>query len=265
MDEGPNISNTYLRQLLEQRGWYKRWYTQVMADILLPHVNRLAQPEKNVVLSRYKEDETHMLSLYMVKEFLRTVCLPSTAKIFEAEAGLAGMDQDYHASILEHFSLLKPTTTQEINPPLLSQALHIWKVETGERHLAEASHANQEHHQEIGHEREPSEAQVALNRLLRRESSESTSTTCAALADTVTHSPGRTGSSPWGMRDSRGVSGNASPSFKASDNNGRSVDYNSHYAMGAGQTNDTTVTTQGPGPTHKSCRRKSQMNCRRCN
>ena len=256
MDENPNISNVYLRQLLEQRGWYRRWYSQVMADILLPHVNRLAQPEKNVVLNRYKEDEVHMLSLYMVKEFLRTVCLPSTSKIFEAEAGLVGMDHDYHASILEHFSLLRPTTTQEVNPPLLSQALHIWKVESGEIHTSCDTHddCHQESHHDDHHEshqerseKEPSEVQVALSRLLQQESSDSNSSTCAPLGDTVTHISNRAAHHSRMMREPRG---NGSVSFKASDAGAKTID---------------STTTQGPTSTPKNTRRSRPASCRNCN
>lgn len=258
MDETPNISNVYLRQLLEQRGWYRRWYSQVMADILLPHVNRLAQPEKNVVLNRYKEDEVHMLSLYMVKEFLRTVCLPSTSKIFEAEAGLVGMDHDYHASILEHFSLLRPTTTQEVNPPLLSQALHIWKVESGENHTCDShddSHHEGDHHDDHHEsrqersEKEPSEVQVALSRLLQQESSsDSTSSTCAPLGDTVTHISNRTGGHH--SRLMREPRGNGSVSFKASDTSAKTID---------------STTTQGLTSTPKNGRRSRPASCRSCN
>lgn len=132
--------NNYLREVLEQRGWYKRWYTQVMADILMPHVSQMAEPEKNAVLNRFKEEENNMLALYMVKEFLKNVGLSSTGKIFETEAGLAGMEQEFQPIIADQFSLLKPSTADEIQPPLLSQALHIWKVEA-ERHAHAAGGA----------------------------------------------------------------------------------------------------------------------------
>lgn len=153
-------NSSSLRDLLEQRGWYKRWYTQVMADILQPHVARMAQPEKNALLSNFKAEEQNMIALYMVKEFLRTVGLNSTGKIFEEEAGMRGGDQEFQAMVQEQFSLLTPSTTQEVQPPLLSQALHIWKVEATERQPTE---------QEPSNDRAGSRAQSMHNRLLRRD------------------------------------------------------------------------------------------------
>lgn len=171
-------NNNYLRELLEQRGWYKRWYTQVMADILLPHVLQMAQPEKNALLTTFKEEENNMLALYMVKEFLKTVGLPSTGKIFEAEAGLCGIEQEYQPLVQEHFSLLTPSTQQQINPPLLSQALHIWKAEATEQQLLQTQGTSRGKEKEDdladrGHnmkKRGVSEAELAVNRLLHRDS-----------------------------------------------------------------------------------------------
>lgn len=126
----------YFKEILQQRGWFKRWSTQVMADILLPLVQQQAEPEKNAPLSQFKQEENNMLALYMVKEFLNNVGLKSTGKIFEAEAGIVGIEQDFQPVITEQFTLLKPATSEEVQPPLLSQALQIWKIDALERQAA---------------------------------------------------------------------------------------------------------------------------------
>lgn len=120
--------NSYLRELLEERGWYKKWYTSIMADILYPHVQKLAQPEQNCALARFKEEENNLLALYMAKEFMKNVGLRSTLKIFEAEAGLGDVDQEFQRLIESSFNFLKHSTPDRVEPPLLSQALHVWKM-----------------------------------------------------------------------------------------------------------------------------------------
>lgn len=120
--------NVHLRELLEERGWYKKWYTQVMGDILYPHVKRLAKPESNPLLSRFKEQDNNMLALYMAKEFMKNIGLKSTERIFEAEAGLEGIDQDFQNMIQSSYTLLKHSTPDAIQPPLLSQAIYFWDM-----------------------------------------------------------------------------------------------------------------------------------------
>lgn len=126
--------NSYLRELLQERGWYKKWYTHVMADILTPHVKKLAKPYENCALTRFMEQDHNLLSLYMVKEFLKNVGLRSTERIFELEADLCGMDQDLQNFIQSELHLLKQSTSDHLEPPLLSQALQIWKESDLERY-----------------------------------------------------------------------------------------------------------------------------------
>lgn len=73
----------------------------------------------------------------MVKEFLKNVGLLSTGKIFEVEAGLAGIEENVQWIVNQQFSFLTPSTPDQVQPPLLSQTLHIWKADAVERQAAE--------------------------------------------------------------------------------------------------------------------------------
>lgn len=250
MDDG----NNYLRELLERNGWYKRWYTQVMADILLPHVSHLAQPEKNAVLVRFKEEENNMLALYMVKEFLKTVGLPSTAKIFETEAGLFGIDLDFSAMVQEHFSLLKPSTAQEITPPLLSQALHIWKVEAVERFHSihnEAGEGDKEMDRRI--KENSSQPNAVLDRIRGSTAASSVSgyepnANYGPILDSPKH-----GNAIGGAGLATGHAGNLSPVYR-------------HYTVNHPSNSGAAMASE-PHPISgpNICRRNRSTNCKRCN
>lgn len=70
----------------------------------------------------------------MVNEFLKNVGLLSTGKIFEVEAGLAGIEENVQWIVNQQFSFLTPSTPDQVQP---SQALHIWKADAVERQAAE--------------------------------------------------------------------------------------------------------------------------------
>lgn len=124
-----NCDDHFLRELLEERGYYRKWNAEVMSDILLPHVRDNNRPEENGALTTFKQECSNMSALYLIKEFLHNMGMLSTEKIFDVEAGLEGKEREYSDVLGSKFPLLQLSNADNIQPPLLAQIVYLWRLD----------------------------------------------------------------------------------------------------------------------------------------
>lgn len=124
-----NCDDQFLRELLEERGYYRKWNAEVMTDILLPHVRENNRPEENGALATFKQDCSNMSALFLIKEFMRNMGMQSSEKIFDVEAGLEGKDGEFNETLSTKFPLLQLSSCNNIQPPLLAQIVYLWRMD----------------------------------------------------------------------------------------------------------------------------------------
>lgn len=124
-----NCDDQFLRELLEERGYYRKWNAEVMSDILLPHVRDNNRPEDNGALTTFKQDCGNVSALYLIKEFLHNMGMLSTERIFDVEAGLEGKEREYAEQLSTKFPLLQLSAADNIQPPLLAQIVYLWRLD----------------------------------------------------------------------------------------------------------------------------------------
>lgn len=119
----------FLRELLEERGYYRKWNAEVMSEILLPHVRDNNRPDENGALTTFKQECSNMAALYLIKEFLNNMGMVSSEKIFDVEAGLEGKECEYEETLTSKFPLLHMSHQHNIQPPLLAQIVYLWRLD----------------------------------------------------------------------------------------------------------------------------------------
>lgn len=129
MANNNQCDDQFLRELLEERGYYRKWNAEVMTDILLPHVRDNNRPDENGALTTFKQDCNNINALYLVKEFMHSMGMLSSEKIFDVEAGLEGKECEYNNALATKFPLLQQSCADNIQPPLLAQIVYLWRLD----------------------------------------------------------------------------------------------------------------------------------------
>ena len=124
-----NCDDQFLRELLEERGYYRKWNAEVMTDILLPHVRDNNRPDDNGALSTFKRDSKNVAALYLVKEFMHNMGMLSSERLLDVEAGLDGQERAYTETLTKNFPLLQLSQCDNIQPPLLAQIVYLWRLD----------------------------------------------------------------------------------------------------------------------------------------
>lgn len=148
------------KEMLIFAGYYNKWHSQVMADILLPLIYDRNPSWENEYLDNYKYETQvdscgyqdklligeHQLALYLVREFFRNLGLVSTDKIFEEEAGLQGTEEDYQTYLKNYFNRFSLSTPRHLEPPMLHQLLYLIMYKNRKPIVAQEADPNRSRH-----------------------------------------------------------------------------------------------------------------------
>lgn len=149
-----------MKEMLVRAGYYDKWHSQVMADILLPVISDRNPSWENDDLDNYKYETTyddcgnpqklligeHQLALYLVREFFRNLGLVSTDKVFEEEAGLHGTEVHYQTFLKNYFDRFSLSTSKHLEPPMLHQLLYFIMYKNRSPILAAQNDPNRSRH-----------------------------------------------------------------------------------------------------------------------
>lgn len=130
-----------MMELLTQKGYMQSWRAQVMADILLPHLNDNLTENRHEHMCEIKKDPMRRLLLMAVKEFFRNMGLTSAERVFEIEANIEGDGEAYNDMIKNTFHVIE-TTQDHLRPPIVSQMIFIYGLENGLNFATKACNVN---------------------------------------------------------------------------------------------------------------------------